>query len=313
MSADPRPRGGPPPASEPPDLSAWTIGVIGLGTMGTGMAHRLTDAGAKIRIYNRTAARAETFAAERGALVAATPADAADGCDLVLVSVADDQALQEVMFGSTGAVTATQQPRLVLNTSTVAPDTLRSIADRLPLLAAGILGNGEHARRGQLRWYVGGPPELIDTAEPVLAALGHQVLRLDGLADGMRLKIAMNLLMGLEMQALAEVVALGEASGLTRDLVLDAVTDSGFAAPVMRFKARRMASGHYGDADFRLRLMAKDLALAVSGADAADTALPMARAAALTHEAGVTAGLGDADCAAILQVLQQTTTGKATA
>lgn len=269
-------------------LSGWTVAVIGLGTMGSGMAHRLTDQGATVRAYNRTPGPVVT---------AATPADAARGADLVLVSVADDDALRAVLTGPDGVFAAA--PPLVVNATTVAPATVRELGG--PLVDAGVLGNGQHARDGLLRWYVGGPDSLVRQAQPVLAALGQQVRHVGALGDGMALKLVMNLVMGVEMQVLAEAVALGGAAGLDRQLVLDTITGSGFAAPVMRFKAARMAGRDYERPDFRLRHMAKDLALAV--AQAGGTDLPMTAASAVSHAAAVGRGLGEQDCAAIVEQL----------
>ncbi|GLZ42036.1 NAD(P)-dependent oxidoreductase [Actinokineospora sp. NBRC 105648] len=297
--------GGPPgrPGSAPgpaPDLSAWTVGVVGLGTMGGGMAARLADTGARLRLHNRTAGRAAGLAGRPRVTEVATPAEAALGAHLVLVSVADDDALAEVVTGPEGVSAA--DPPLVVNATTVSPEVVRALGERVPLLDAGVLGNGEHARSGQLRWYVGGDAALLDRARPVLDALGRQVLHLGPAGTGMALKIALNLLMGIEMQALAEVAALAEGAGLDRTTTLDAVAESGFAAPVMRYKAARMARRSYDRPDFRLRLMAKDLALAAAQMDAAGLVLPVTRAAADTHASAAGTDLADQDCAAIAEV-----------
>lgn len=288
-------------ASPVPDLTAWTIAVIGLGTMGAGMAHRVVDAGAALRVFNRTPGRASDLLARSRVTLAASPAEAADGADLVLVSVTDDAALRCVLTGQRGVFAS--GPGLVVNATTVAPDTVRGLADGGPLVDAGVLGNGEHARSGLLRWYVGGEENLLRQAEPVLSGLGKQVLHVGGLGSGMALKLAMNLLMGIEMQALAEVAELGVSGGLDRQVVLDAVADSGFAAPVMKFKAKRMAAHEYSSPDFRLRLMAKDLALAMTQADSGGLTLPMTVAAAGMHDAAVSDGFGDEDCAAIARMV----------
>jgi 3-hydroxyisobutyrate dehydrogenase len=282
--------------SRPPtDLSMWTIAVIGLGTMGAAMAERLEASGATLQVYNRTHGRARGRVTE-----GSTPCVAALGADLVLVSVADDAALRDVLTGPDGVFQA--EPALVVNATTVAPGTVRELAGRWPLLDAGVLGNGQHARTGMLRWYVGGPEALVRHAEPVLAGLGQQVRHVGALGSGMTLKLIMNLVMGVEMQVLAEAVALGAAGGLDRRLVLDAVAGSGFAAPVMRFKAARMAERSYERPDFRLRLMAKDLALAVAEAAEEGVELPMAAAASLAHADALAHGLGDEDCAAIAEL-----------
>lgn len=294
-----RPAGRPEPpveeASPAPDLSHLAVAVVGLGTMGGGMAERVAETGAVLRVFNRTAGRAGA-----GLDVAATPEEAALGADVVLVSVADDAALRDVLTGPDGVFVA--EPRLVVNATTVAPDTVRELAELGPLIDAGVLGNGQHARGGLLRWYVGGPDHLVRRAEPVLHALGRQVLHVGALGSGMTLKLIMNMVMGVEMQVLAEATGLGAAAGLDRRVVLDAVAGSGFAAPVMRFKAGRMARRSYERPDFRLRLMAKDLALATAEADRNGVVLPMAGAAASSHDEAVRRGHGDDDCAAIAEL-----------
>jgi 3-hydroxyisobutyrate dehydrogenase-like beta-hydroxyacid dehydrogenase len=284
-------------------LRGRPIGVIGLGTMGRAMASRLAGAGALLTVFNRTSARAADFAAGTGAAVARSPRAAAAGADAVLVSVGADADLDEVLLGPDGVFAAVPAPGVILNTSTVAPATARRLSELGPLVDVGILGNRAHAAGGELRAYVGGGADLVELSRPVLDPLAKQILHVGQAGGGMRLKLAMNLLMGLEMQALAEVVALGEAGGIDRAAMLDAVTGSGFAAPVMRYKAGRMAAGRFGDPDFRLALMAKDLSHAAAEAAASGTYLPMAEAAAHTHRAAVEAGHGDADCAVIVQAI----------
>jgi len=119
----------------------------------------------------------------------------------------------------------------------------------------------------------------------------------------MELKLALNLVMGLEMQAMAEAVAFGVARGLPRHAVLGAIAGSGFSSPVMRFKSRRMIAGSYGAPDFRLRLMAKDLALVGDAAEQTGVRLPMSASAREEHERAIDDGLGDLDCAAIVEHL----------
>jgi 3-hydroxyisobutyrate dehydrogenase-like beta-hydroxyacid dehydrogenase len=268
--------------------------------MGAGMAARLAETGADLRVFNRNPAKAAEFAGRPNVTVAATPAAAAKGTELVLVSVADDEALRQVLDGPDGVLAGA--PELVVNATTVAPSTVRVLGERIPLLDAGVLGNADHARSGQLRWYVGGTAESLRRATPVFDALGRQVLHVGPQGTGMVLKISMNLLMGIEMQALGEVVALATGAGLDRRLVLDTVAESGFAAPVMRFKAVRMADRSYERPDFRLRLMAKDLDLAMAQMTAAGLSLPMTEAATGSHRVAAAGRFADQDCAAIVEL-----------
>jgi 3-hydroxyisobutyrate dehydrogenase len=277
-----------------------TIGFIGLGAMGGAMAQRLLDRGHDMRVWNRNPARAAELVVG-GARVASTPREAADGADVVLLSVADGDALRSVTSGCDGALAGLGRDAVLVNTSTVDPDAVRELAVEAGarhVVDAGVLGNMNHARDGELRVYAGGEPEAIRRCKDVLEDLGKEVVHVGALGAGMQLKLVLNLVMGLEMQALAEAVAAGVALQLDRTQVLEAIAKSGFASPVMSFKARRMIGRRYGDPDFRLRLMAKDLALVAGGPG--DRRLPMTEAARRTHEEAVAAGLGDLDCAAIV-------------
>jgi 3-hydroxyisobutyrate dehydrogenase len=279
------------------------VAVLGLGVMGAGLSERLLEAGMSVRVWNRTPERA-TALGERGATVAATPAEAAAGSGAVIVAVADGAALDGVLLGAQGVLADGAYPGLVLCASTVSPDHVPELDRRAcGVLDIGMMGNRDHARAGQLRLYVGGDPAVLTAARPLLDLLGKQVLHVGPLGTGMRLKLLLNLLMGVELQAMAEATELGVAGGLDRQVVLDAIAHSGFAAPVMAFKASRLASARFDDPDFRLRLMAKDLALAMDEAAEAGLRLPVTEAAARTHRAAVNHGHGEEDCAAVIRMV----------
>jgi 3-hydroxyisobutyrate dehydrogenase len=274
-----------------------TIGSIGLGAMGHGMAQRLLARGHDLRVWNRTPEKA----ADLGARVAATPREAAASASVVLLSVADGDALRRVTSGPDGVLAGLDRDAVLVNTSTVDPGEVRALAaaaDGRHVVDAGVLGNLDHARDGELRVYAGGTPEAFERCRAVLDDLGKEVVHVGALGAGMELKLVLNLVMGLEMQALAEAAAFGASRGLDRTLLLQAIAGSGFASPVMKFKTRRMTARRYEDPDFRLRLMAKDLGLVADGS--AGVALPMTAAARAAHDDAVAAGLGDLDCAAIM-------------
>ncbi|MFI6038540.1 NAD(P)-dependent oxidoreductase [Streptomyces sp. NPDC051315] len=279
------------------------VAVLGLGRMGTGLAGRLLDQGVRVRVWNRTAERAEPLAAA-GAFVAAHPADAVAGTTAALCTVADGEALGDVLRGPDGVLAGGSYPGTLICASTVAPEEVVQIAGNLPsVLDVGMLGNRDHARDGELRLFVGGEESVFDAGRPLLETLGKEVVHLGALGSGMRMKLLLNLLMGVEVQAMAEATELAAASGLDRQLVLKTIAGSGFASPVMAFKSRRLASGRFDEPDFRLRLMAKDLMLASKQAAAAGLSLPLAAAAAETHVRATEQGLGDEDCAAVAHAL----------
>lgn len=284
------------------------VGVVGLGTMGGGMAGCLLDAGVPTVVHNRTAAAAQPFA-ERGATVAATPAELAAAVDVVLLSVADAAAVETVLFGPDGVRHGLSGDTVVLDASTVSPADARDRAERLRRLGVGsmdacIVGNGEHARAGELRFLLGGDEAVAQRAAPVFDVLGKQVTHLGPDGSGSSMKLLLNMLMGVEMQAMAEAVVLGEKAGLDPEAVLAAISASGFSSPVMRFKAGAMGRREFRP-DFRLALMRKDLALVRT--EAQRLAVPMAAAEATygVLTSAVHDGLGAQDCAAVLTHLER--------
>ncbi|MEU2428395.1 MULTISPECIES: NAD(P)-dependent oxidoreductase [unclassified Streptomyces] len=279
------------------------VAVLGLGTMGSGLATRLLDQGVQVRVWNRTAERTEPLA-KAGAYAAAHPADAVEGTSAAICTVADGEALGHVLRGPGGVLSGGHYPGALFCASTVAPDEVVRLAGDTPsVLDVGMLGNREHARSGELRLFVGGEERTFSAGRPLLELLGKEVVHLGELGSGMRMKLLLNLLMGIEVQALAEAVELAAATGLDRQRVLRTIAGSGFASPVMAFKSKRMAAGRYDKPDFRLRLMAKDLRLAEEQAEAVGLLLPLAAAAALTHLRATEQGHGDEDCAAVTHAL----------
>jgi 3-hydroxyisobutyrate dehydrogenase len=278
------------------------VAVLGLGAMGLPIARRLAECGHHTRAWNRTPGRADLTGST--AVECASVAEATSDAEFVLTVVADDDALRAVL----GEVLAANVPgRTVLNLGTVSSATIRELAARagdqkVDLVDAGMLGNAVHAGTGELRFYLGGEDEQVAVVRGLLSDLGKEITHVGPLGSGMDLKLVLNLVMGLEMQALGEATALGESLGLSRQAVLDTIAGSGFGAPVMKFKSRRMIAGRYGKPDFRLALMAKDLDLAMAAADGGPT-LPMSAAARDSHRAAVAEGWGPQDCAGIADAL----------
>jgi 3-hydroxyisobutyrate dehydrogenase len=156
-----------------------------------------------------------------------------------------------------------------------------------------------------VRVFVGGPAEVLERVAPLLALLGKEVTHVGEAGAGASMKLVLNMLMGIEMQALAEAIVFGERAGLPRDAVVKAIVNSGFSAPVMRFKAGVMQRGAFDRADFRLALMRKDLALVRSEAQRMELPMAAAEGAYNVLTAAVRDGLGDLDCAAVLVEMER--------
>jgi 3-hydroxyisobutyrate dehydrogenase len=273
------------------------------------MAGRLLEQGVAVAVHNRTLARTGPYERD-GATVMKTPAELAENVDTVLLSLADQAAVESVLFGTDGVLATLRPGGVVIDTSTVAPGFARATAERMAatghdILDACIIGNGGHARTGELRFMVGGAGRVLERVEPLLALMGKEVTHLGEHGRGATMKILLNMLMGIEMQALAEAVVFGERAGLSRDVVLRTIAASGFSSPVMKFKCGVMGRRAFETADFRLSLMRKDMALV--RAEAQELGIPMvaAEGAYATLTAATQRGLGDLDVAAVLAYMEE--------
>lgn len=280
------------------------IGVIGLGMMGGGMARALLAAGFEVTAYNRTAAKAAPLA-EAGARIAASPAAAAADVDVVLLSLADETAVTQVVFD--GLATQLRPGLTIVDTSTVSPAFAKEITERLAALGvrrveACVIGNPKMAATGELRVFVAGERAWADDVSGVLSALGQDVRYLGGPGSAGVLKLAFNLLLGVQTAGLAEAVALAESMGMERDLLLDAFDNSGWRSPVLAFRADFMRRRSYRPAAFRTTLMHKDLRLATAEAERHGASLPLTSRAAERFEELLDAGRGDDDAAAVVEL-----------
>jgi 3-hydroxyisobutyrate dehydrogenase len=280
------------------------IGFIGLGAMGLGMASRLAESGYQLAVYNRTRAKSEQVG-ELGARVADSPADAARDADVVMLSLADQHVVEAMLFDGDGVAGSAPQGTLIVDLSTVSPDFSRETAERAQdagyrALDACVLGNPEHARQGELRVMVGGDEEDFREAEPILEAIGKQVVYYGGHGMGATMKLVLNMLMGVQMPALAEAVIFGERAGLPREKILAMIAGSGYSSPMMSFRCPMMAQRQFQRVAFKLALMDKDMRLVLDEARERDVPMPVAEAAHAALESANEQGLGDFDVSAIL-------------
>jgi 3-hydroxyisobutyrate dehydrogenase len=213
------------------------------------------------------------------------------------------------VFGPGGLAGALRPGSVVIDTSTVSPQFARDLSERLTraghdALEARLLGNAQHAVTGELRVMAAGDAATFERARPLLAALGKEVTYLGGAGSAATMKLVLNMLMGIEMQALAEAITRGQRAGLPRQAVIGSIAASGFSSPVMRFKAGVMGRRAFSPADFRLALMHKDMALARSEAERLGVPLPSADAAHGVLTGAVRGGMGELDCAAVLEFLE---------
>jgi 3-hydroxyisobutyrate dehydrogenase len=253
------------------NLRCMRVAFLGLGHMGTPMAHRLVAAGHDVTVWNRTRERTAPLA-EAGARVADTPAAAATDAELVITMLAGPPAVESVLFGPSGVVSALRPGSCLVEMSTIGPDAVRGIAARLPagigLVDAPVGGSVRHAEGRQLRVFAGGAPADLDRVTPVLSELGT-VVRCGGVASGAAVKLVANTALVAGMVLLGETLSLADSLDVPRELALEVLGPGPLGGVLDR--ARR-SGGH-----FTVELAAKDLALAVDGRP-----LPVAAAALTT-------------------------------
>jgi 3-hydroxyisobutyrate dehydrogenase len=271
------------------------IAFIGLGVMGAGMASRLAENGHDITVYNRTRSKADEVGA-LGAKVADTPADAAKDADVVMISLADQNVVSKVVF----------------DMSTVTPEFARELNGRAreagyKHLDTCVLGNPMHARQGELRVMAGGDEADFKAVEPLLEAVGKEVTYLGEAGMGATMKLVLNMLMGVQMPALAEAVVFGERAGLDREKILEMISKSGYSSPVMSFRCAIMGARNFEFAAFKLGLMRKDMMLVLGESQKLGVPMPVSEIAYSMLTAAQQQGLGDLDVAAILAFQERMT------
>jgi 3-hydroxyisobutyrate dehydrogenase-like beta-hydroxyacid dehydrogenase len=262
------------------------IGLIGLGLMGRPMGMNLIKAGYALTVWNRTASRADELVAA-GAKLAKSPQEVAAACDFLLTMVSDPPALEEVLWGSQGAMQALKRGSIYVDSSTISPTMARKIASAcgergVRFLDAPVTGGDWGAKKGELVFMIGGEAETLKEAEPILGVMGKKLFHLGPNGAGQTIKLAMNMILALQVGALAEALALVTGAGLQGEKLVEVLQSSMARSGVLDVKAPNLLKGEYVPS-FPLRLMHKDLGLALDLANQLGVALPTTAAARETY------------------------------
>jgi len=275
--------------------------------MGQPMAANLIKAGFRITVWNRTRAKTEDLA-QRGALVATSPREAAAASDVLITMVSDPPALEEVLWGPSGALEGLRRSSVLIDSSTVAPALARRIAAACAergaeFLDAPVTGGTWGAEKGELVFMVGGHGETLARVEPVLGAMGKRWFHLGPHGSGQTVKLAMNMILALQVDALAEALALVTRAGVAGERLVEVMQSSMARSPLLDIKAPMILQADYAPS-FPLRLMHKDLGLALDLANQLGVALPATAAAREIYNAVKGAAKEDLDYAAVARFWQ---------
>lgn len=248
---------------------AESVGFIGLGIMGRGMAANLLKAGFDVVVWNRTPARA-TPLVEAGASLGTTPADVARRCEVVITCVSDTPDVEHVILGEDGIAAGASPGTLVIDMSTISPDATRTIAGHLTargihMLDAPISGGSEGAAKGTLSIMVGGDAAQVDRAMPYFQAMGRTITHVGGTGAGQTVKLVNQILVVVTMLGVSEALLLAEAGGLDLEKTLAAV-EGGAAGSWMLSNRGPQAIRRDWRPGFTIDLQQKDLRLVLEAA-----------------------------------------------
>src|SRR5438067_5186012 len=287
-----------------PSAGTKKIGLIGLGLMGRPMGMNLIKAGHSLTVWNRTASRADELVAA-GAKLAKSPQEVAAASDFLLTIVSDPPALEQVLWGSCGAVPALKRGSIYDDSSTVSPALACKIAAActergVRFLDAPVTGGDWGAKKGELVFMIGGDAETLKEAESVLSVMGKKLFHLGPNGAGQTIKLAMNAILALQVDALAEALALTTRAGIPGEKLVEVMQSSMARSGVLDVKAPNLLKGEYVPS-FPLRLMHKDLGLALDLANQLGVALPATAAAREIYNAVKGAAKEDLDYSAVMK------------
>src|SRR5271156_2360211 len=258
------------------------LGFIGLGNMGNRIAQRLLDHGYPLVAYDMNIAKAEAVVAKRG-FIAKNILELTRTVDVILSCLTNDEAVQSVYAGPEGVFAHARPRTIVLEMSTISPESSQELhrlgaKSGIEVLDVAISGSTPAAEQGIVTLLAGGSPDLFRAAEPIFRAIAKQYFLLGGSGSGTAMKLVVNTLLGIGMQAIAEAVVLGETAGLNRERLLEVLSKTAVIAPAHVGKLARVAINDYTP-QFPLRLMNKDFQLILKAAAEAHIPIPATEAA----------------------------------
>jgi 3-hydroxyisobutyrate dehydrogenase-like beta-hydroxyacid dehydrogenase len=286
------------------------LGFVGLGAMGLPMAARLAGADFELKAFDVLAERARPLV-ELGAASAASPKEAAEGVEALVLMVANAEQARGVLFGEGGAAEAMPEGAAVVVMSTIGPEAVRELADGLTgrglrTLDAPVSGGVARAEKGDLLIMAGGPEDLFEESRPVLEQMGSSVVHCgQRVGDGQAVKLVNQLLCGVHIAAAAEALAYAEALGLDPRFVFETIRHGAANSFMLEERGERMLKEEFVPPKSALDIFVKDMGLVRQAAEEQGFESPLASAALEMYLAGKEAGLGAEDDSGVILVFRQ--------
>ena len=289
-------------------LLSEKVGFIGLGKMGQPMAGRLLDTGFPLTIYDVIEARTVDLS-KRGAKVASSPKEVAAHSDIIITMVPDDAALEAVTLGENGILAGVRAQSIFIVMSTVSPKITSQVASvveerGVKMLRAPVSGTTDWAATGELTIFVSGDKQAYEKCQKVLATMGKKIFYLGTREEAVYLKLVHNMMVGTTSQMLAEAVTFGKKAGLDWHQMLEVISDTVVASPILRFKAARLAERNFTPA-FTASGMAKDLDLAITAGQQLGSPMPTVGLVRQFLGTLKATGRGDLDYLALVLLMEE--------
>ena len=284
------------------------IAYLGLGIMGQGMAANLVKAGYPVTVWNRTAARCEPLVA-KGATQAGSVAEAVAGADVVMYCVSDDAAVEALVFGEGGVLAGVKAGQIVIDLTTIHPDTTRKEAAAyaekgVKFLDAPVHGSKNEAANGGLWMLIGGDRELFEQVKPILEVLSETTHYMGGTAMGTSMKLVGNLIVASMLEALGEAMTLATKAGLDPEDVLGVLHVTDFKSPIFDGVGKMLINRDF-TTNFSLKLMLKDANLIARFAQDLNVPVPASAATREVIKAAVNNGWGEENASAFIKQLEE--------
>jgi 3-hydroxyisobutyrate dehydrogenase-like beta-hydroxyacid dehydrogenase len=285
-----------------------TISYLGLGTMGSRMVSNLLKAGYKLSVWDRTAKRCGPFG-KKGARIADTPADTVRDVDLIMYALSNDEAVEEVVFGSKGILSGIKEGQIAVDMSTVLPATsLReqeAYAKRgVDFLDAPVFGSKNESANAKLWIMVAGNKAIFKKVKPVLEHLGQTIHYFGKNGNAAAMKLVGNLIVALELEALAEGLVLAQKAGLDLNTVMEIVKVADFRSSLLVSNGQNILKRNFSPS-FALKLMLKDAGLIEKFAESLQSPIPALRVAEKNLKSAVALGFGEENASAIIRALEK--------
>jgi 3-hydroxyisobutyrate dehydrogenase-like beta-hydroxyacid dehydrogenase len=285
-----------------------TISYLGLGAMGSGMASNLLKAGYQLTVWNRSIEKCKPFA-RKGARVADTPADAARDVDLVIYMLSNDQAVEEVVFGSKGILRGIKEGQVAMDMSTVLPAMSsreqEAYAKRgVDFLDAPVFGSKQESADAKLWIMAAGNKTIFEKVKPVLAKLGQTVHYFGKNGNATSMKLVGNLIVALELEALAEGLVLAQKAGLDLNTVMEVVKVADFRSPLLVSNGQNILKRDFSTS-FALKLMLKDAGLIEKFGESLKSPIPALRVVEKNLASAVELGFGTENASALIKALEK--------